>query len=205
MRVVLACCILLGYLTYTEANEQECKYLWSSEGSLLVENAKFSFHGSGAVLRLQYISQNKSFPSTPSVTFVNSQKSILQPDKVNVSSANNTIIMETAALRLLYRCNTTFRNAVKVQLVSPGDSISWRPPSVGLPVTTKGNLNGSVQTTDCYVGADRCREVYEGRFQPGLISRSGYEVVDDSGTAMLEGERLRLACDHCYCFLSAGL
>ena len=51
-----------------------------------------------------------------------------------------------------------------------------------------GNLNGSVDTLDCYVMAEDCISVYEGRMQKGLVSREGWAVVDDSGTALWDGD-----------------
>jgi alpha-glucosidase (family GH31 glycosyl hydrolase) len=49
---------------------------------------------------------------------------------------------------------------------------------------TDGNLNGSVDTTDCYCGAACCYGVLQSRMQPGLLSRAGVGVVDDSATAL---------------------
>ena len=37
-----------------------------------------------------------------------------------------------------------------------------------------GNLNGSVDTTDCYCGADCCYGVLQSRMQFGLLSRDGF-------------------------------
>ena len=48
----------------------------------------------------------------------------------------------------------------------------------------KGNLNGSVSTTDCYCGADCCYAILNSRMQFGLVSRSGWSVVDDTATEL---------------------
>jgi len=47
-----------------------------------------------------------------------------------------------------------------------------------------GNLNGSVSTTDCYCGAGCCYDILNSRMQYGLLSKSGWSVVDDSSTAL---------------------
>lgn len=55
--------------------------------------------------------------------------------------------------------------------------------------TDSGNLNGSVDTTDCYCGADCCYGVLQSRMQKGLLSRDGFSVVDDSATALWDGDQ----------------
>jgi hypothetical protein len=54
--------------------------------------------------------------------------------------------------------------------------------------TNTGNLNGSVDTTDCYCGADCCYGVLQSRMQKGLLSRDGFSIVDDSATALWDGD-----------------
>lgn len=55
--------------------------------------------------------------------------------------------------------------------------------------TDTGNLNGSVDTTDCYCGADCCYGVLQSRMQKGLLSRDGFSIVDDSATALWDGDK----------------
>lgn len=50
------------------------------------------------------------------------------------------------------------------------------------------NLNGSVSTFDCYESAPVCYEIYHARMQMGLASRDGVAIVDDSATALLDGD-----------------
>lgn len=57
---------------------------------------------------------------------------------------------------------------------------TWTDIVLGPP----GNLNGSVDTTDCYCGGLCCYGVLQSRMQKGLLSREGFSVVDDSGTAL---------------------
>jgi hypothetical protein len=64
----------------------------------------------------------------------------------------------------------------------PGEELDeWRDIVHG-PV---GNLNGSLDSTDCYHGAIPCISVYGARQQAGLFSREGWSIVDDSKTALL--------------------
>ncbi len=55
--------------------------------------------------------------------------------------------------------------------------------------TDTGNLNGSVDSTDCYCGADCCYGVLQSRMQKGLLSRDGFSIVDDSATALWDGDK----------------
>ena len=68
---------------------------------------------------------------------------------------------------------------------TPGAKLdTWQDITRG-PV---GNLNGSLDTMDCYVMAEACIGVYQGRMQKGLFSREGWAVVDDSATALWDGD-----------------
>jgi hypothetical protein len=60
---------------------------------------------------------------------------------------------------------------------------TWAPPLDG-NLTGPGNLKGSLETYDCYVGPTECRKVYEKRMQRGLLSRDGWVVIDESRTPL---------------------
>ena len=50
---------------------------------------------------------------------------------------------------------------------------SWTDIVLG----SEANLNGSVDTTDCYCGADCCYHVLQSRMQKGLLSRDGFAAA----------------------------
>jgi hypothetical protein len=60
---------------------------------------------------------------------------------------------------------------------------TWTPPLDG-NLTGPGNLKGSLQTFDCYIGPTECRDVYEKRLERGLLSRDGWVVIDESTTPL---------------------
>ena len=62
---------------------------------------------------------------------------------------------------------------------------SWTDIVLG----SEANLNGSVDTTDCYCGADCCYHVHQSRMQKGLLSRDGFSAVDDSTTALWDTDQ----------------
>jgi len=47
------------------------------------------------------------------------------------------------------------------------------------------NLNGTYQALDCYSTPMQCNDEYRAAMQPGLLSRSGWGLLDDSTTARL--------------------
>ena len=47
---------------------------------------------------------------------------------------------------------------------------------------------GSLDSLDCYVNASGCFDVFRARMQLGLVSREGWSVVDDSRTALWDGD-----------------
>jgi len=47
------------------------------------------------------------------------------------------------------------------------------------------NLNGTYQALDCYSTPMQCNDQYRASMQPGLLSRSGWALLDDSTTARL--------------------
>ena len=85
-------------------------------------------------------------------------------------------------------------------VVCPGTATGRAPTDPAFPgvvmdqwtdlvlATDSGNLNGSVDTTDCYCGPDCCFGVLQSRMQKGLLSRDGFSVVDDSSTALWDGD-----------------
>lgn len=134
--------------------------------------------------------QNVSQPFG-SVTFINAATSKAGSANITVLLAkdNRTISIRSTALHLRYRCGSRFHDAgaLHVDIISPGPPLRWQPPaSVRMPLTSPGNLNGSVQTTDCYLNAEACVDVYQNRFQPGLLSRTGWELIDDSASPWID-------------------
>ena len=77
------------------------------------------------------------------------------------------------------------------------------PPSASLPVTIEftgsdgmpstwvpglvddANLNGTYAALDCYSTPMQCNDVYQSSMKPGLLSRAGWSIIDDSTTGRL--------------------
>ena len=61
-----------------------------------------------------------------------------------------------------------------------GKPATWTP---GLADTA--NLNGTYSDLDCYSTPMQCNDVYHRSMRPGLLSRAGWSVVDDTSTGRL--------------------
>ena len=53
---------------------------------------------------------------------------------------------------------------------------------------SSGNLNGSLNTMDCYPDWAACLEFHQQQMQPGLVSRDGWSVIDDSRSFLFDGD-----------------
>lgn len=135
---------------------------------------------SDLLVRVEH-SSVRAFEDQPSLTFP--FRSWIAPTRVVVGEGVTTVF--TAALRVdvshddrdgVLSCDT-----LNITLLASGTA--WCP---GLGAASPTNLNGSVSTTDCYAGsAAACIAAYEARMFPGLISRDGWALIDDSTTSLL--------------------
>jgi hypothetical protein len=87
-------------------------------------------------------------------------------------------IVETEALRLRYRPDGRDFNAenLSIEIEVGGHRVAWHP---GMP--DEGNLHGTTRTLDNVRGATA--------LEPGLVSRGGWTVVDDTRTPLFEGRQ----------------
>ncbi len=73
---------------------------------------------------------------------------------------------------------------VNVTVLATG--LTWCPDVLGL-FDAASNLNGSVSTMDCYAASPHaCITAYESRMFPGILSRAGWHVIDDTTTTLLD-------------------
>lgn len=171
---------------------------------VVVDNVRISVLTNG-IVRIEH-SLSRSFEDRPSLTilerFGNHVSKNLPislggrtPDwrsaapVVSVTrNGNNVTTISTAYLTInvsaLDPDGTLSCASINVTLLraSPQQNSLWCP-EMGL--TSGRNLNGSVMTTDCYASPEVCYNTYLQRMRPGLLSRDGFVVVDDTTTAVL--------------------
>ncbi|HUJ14271.1 MAG TPA: alpha-glucosidase, partial [Thermoanaerobaculia bacterium] len=111
------------------------------------------------------------FEDHASLVFVNRRLPVPQ---FTTSHDGDALVIRTAALTLRYRPEAKFSSDdLRVDFDLNGKPVTWTP---GTP--DKGNLGGTTRTLDGARGAVP--------LEPGLISRDGWVVVDDSNRPLFD-------------------
>ncbi len=112
------------------------------------------------------------FEDQASLVFLN-RKMPVPPFSANAEG--DVLVIRTSALELRYQQNSgKFTPAnLSIALQVGGQPVVWKP---GTPDT--GNLKGTTRTLDGVNGSTR--------LEPGLLSRDGWTVVDDSGRLLFD-------------------
>jgi alpha-glucosidase len=127
------------------------------------------------MVRMEWAADGK-FEDHASFVFVNRRLAVPYfVKRIEQSAAGQTLTLKTSALELKYVAVTGTEgkfnaNNLSVAFTLNGDLHTWHP---GTPDT--GNLLGTTRTLDGALG-EKTKEPIE----PGLISRDGWAVVDDS-------------------------
>ena len=123
------------------------------------------------LVRMEWAADGQ-FEDRPSLVFVTRRLPV--PTFTRTSSGKWTTI-DTGKLTLRYRDGSgtfTARN-LSVELVVAGTPVTWRPGTADT-----GNLRGTTRTLDEVKGATS--------LEPGLVSRDGWVVVDDSARPLFD-------------------
>jgi alpha-glucosidase len=164
--------------------------------------ARFSIYTAG-VLRLEWSSAS-AFDDLPSMTIVNRSPPVPSYTQA-VSADGSTLTIRTALVTLVYNKDgaagdfgkATDCSTLNVSIASPGATSAagaesrrtvWCP-AMGMAPPSQQNLNGSLETGDCYVGWADCIDVYDQKMQPGIISRAGYALINDTSAVLLEPKK----------------
>jgi alpha-glucosidase (family GH31 glycosyl hydrolase) len=132
-------------------------------------NARFTVLTS-RLIRMEWAADGK-FEDHASFVFLNRR---LPVPKFTKEATSNRVKIDTGELSLVYSATTDdgrfTANDLKITFIVEGKPVEWKP---GTPDT--GNLEGTTRTLDGALG-DKTREP----IGPGLVSRDGWAVVDDS-------------------------
>ena len=124
------------------------------------------------LIRMEWAADER-FEDHPSLVFLN--RSLPVPS-FRVKRKGRTLTIDTGKLQLVYedtgKTSGFTRDTLAVTLQVDGKPVLWHP---GTPAT--GNLEGTTRTLDGAQGREHLKEP----IGPGLISRDGWVVVDDSG------------------------
>ncbi len=140
------------------------------EAVVIHEQARFTVL-TPQLIRMEWAADGK-FEDHASLVFLNRR---LPVPKFTAKISQRNLVIKTDALELNYqpapRSNGKFTtDNLEIKLSLNGQPVVWHP---GIPDT--GNLMGTARTLDGALG-DKTQEPIE----PGLISRDGWTVVDDS-------------------------
>jgi alpha-glucosidase len=130
------------------------------------------------LVRMEWAADGK-FEDHASFVFLNRR---LPVPKFSHAVNGDTLTIKTAALALTYKPAGRFTSEdLSIELNVAGKPVVWHP---GL--TDPENLQGTTRTLDGALG-DETKEPIE----PGLVSRSGWAVVDDSARPLFDSADFR--------------
>ena len=166
--IVSLCCTVASFATELDVNDPKA----DPSAVVLVGNARFTILTSRLV-RMEW-SDDGVFEDNATLTFVN--RRLLVPD-FKVSESKSRVVIKTSDLTLTYRPDGKFTSDnLKVEFLFGGKKVLWTPG-----MEDDQNLMGTTRTLDGCNGSKLGKEPME----KGILSRSGWSVVDDSHTHIL--------------------
>ena len=168
---IMAVCSLLVSQSYAAKEIQQPKA--NPEATVTAGNARFTVL-TPRMIRMEY-SPNGQFEDNKTLTIVNRQ---LPVPKFAVKQSAKKTEIKTDALTLTYRPDGEPFNAknLSVKFKMGKQTVDWHPGK-----EDTGNLMGTTRTLD---GADGIT-FKNGGLEPGLLSRDGWTVIDDSRNHLL--------------------
>ncbi len=177
-------CLLLSAIAFSsfaqtpkpEAAAPEGSYNPMADPKAVVTqgNARFTVL-TPQLIRMEWAADVK-FEDHPSFVFLNRR---LPVPKCTHTEQNGKLTIETSALQLTYTGSGKFTaDNLTITLTLDGKQIIWHP---GTPDT--GNLQGTTRTLDGALG-NKTKEPID----PGLISRDGWVLVDDSTRPLFDSD-----------------
>ena len=123
------------------------------------------------LIRMEWCEDGK-FEDRASLVFINR---LVEVPKFSTRKQGDSLLIQTDKLRLLYRKSSErfVKDNLQVRLNVSGKEVVWRPG-----MDDKGNLGGTIRTLDGVEGPVP--------LEPGLLSRDGWVVVDDSERALFD-------------------
>jgi alpha-glucosidase len=163
------------------AGETATNPLADPKALVVVGKARFTIL-TPEMIRMEW-SANGKFEDHASFVFINRRLPVPKFE-VNRSTSGSAVVIDTGALTLSYFPSKGDRftpEDLSIELTVDGKQVTWHP---GL--TDPENLQGTTRTLDGARG-DKTKEPIE----PGLVSRSGWAVVDDSERPLFDSDNFR--------------
>jgi len=157
-----------------------CCLLVSAQNNAITDgNARFTFL-TPHIVRLEYDSTRK-FVNNKSFVVINRDQPIVQYTK---KKEGQWLILRTPVMEVKYKHESgkfTPDNLMITYTDSPKRKIVWKP---GMKNT--GNLKGTFRTLDGLNGDTHVNEKSPKEFEPGLISRDGWYLIDDTNNFLFD-------------------
>ena len=165
---VLLCCTIASFAEGTVADDPKA----DPSAMVIVGNARFTVLTSRLV-RMEW-NEEGAFEDNATLTFINRKLPV--PD-FKVSKSKSRIVIKTSDMTLTYKPGGKFNaENLKVEFLLGGKKVLWTPG-----MEDDQNLMGTTRTLDGCDGDKLGKEPME----QGIVSRSGWSVVDDSRTHIL--------------------
>jgi alpha-glucosidase (family GH31 glycosyl hydrolase) len=165
---------IVSYATASENKVGNYDPIADRRSVVIVGSARFTIL-TPQLIRMEWASDGK-FEDHASLVFLNRRLSV--PEFTHETGADGKTVIRTAALTLIYapgKSDGKFSaENLSISFHLGDKSIVWKP---GTPDT--GNLLGTTRTLDRVRGSDV-------QLEPGLISRDGWTVVDDSARPLFD-------------------
>ncbi len=166
--IVLLSCTIASFAAESDLNEPKA----DSSAEVVAGNARFTVLTSRLV-RMEW-SEDGKFEDNATLTFVNRRMPV---PEFKVSRSKSKIVIRTSDLTLTYKPDGKFTaENLKVEFLLGGKKVLWTPG-----VEDDQNLMGTTRTLDGCDGDKLGKEPME----QGIVSRSGWSIVDDSKTHLL--------------------
>lgn len=166
--IVLLSCTIASFAAESDLNEPKA----DSSAEVVAGNARFTVLTSRLV-RMEW-SEDGTFEDNATLTFVNRR---LPVPEFKVSRSKSKIVIRTSDLTLTYKPDGKFTaENLKVEFLLGGKKVLWTPG-----MEDDQNLMGTTRTLDGCDGDKLGKEPME----QGIVSRSGWSIVDDSKTHLL--------------------
>ncbi len=184
MKKSVFACLLLSAIAFssfaeppkptTAAPEATYNPVANPQAVVTLGNARFTVL-TPQLIRMEWAADGK-FEDQPSFVFLNRR---LPVPKFTHTEQNGKLTIKTSALQLTYTGTDKFTaDNLTITFTLDGKQVTWHP---GTPDT--GNLQGTTRTLDGALGG-KTKEPIE----PGLISRDGWTVVDDSTRPLFDSD-----------------
>jgi len=181
--LVAAILPIVSYATTSENKVGNYDPIADRRSVVIVGSVRFTIL-TPQLIRMEWASDRK-FEDHASLAFLNRRLSV--PEFTHETGADRKTVIRTAALTLVYASGKSdgkfSAENLSISFHLGDKSIVWKP---GTPDT--GNLLGTARTLDRVSGSDV-------QLEPGLISRDGWTVVDDSTRPLFDSADFSFARD----------